>query len=235
MTPDPVARMRVAARRRFDEDGYAIVADVVPQRVCAALLDAISRSADRGAGSRTLLDLPEVMAVARDMLACDAVAALLPDDAVAVQCTLFVKDARSNWTVAPHQDLSVPLAERIDVQGWAGWSRKQGAWFAQPPESVLASMVAVRLQLDPAHVDGGALRVVRGSHRAGRLAMAAMPAADAACFDACVVERGGALAMRPLLVHASGRTATGVARRVLHFLFGPPRLPSGMRWATEVH
>jgi hypothetical protein len=50
-------------------------------------------------------------------------------------------------------------------------------------------------------------------------------------FD-CVVPRGGVLAMRPLLVHASKKAMPGVVRRVLHFLFGPPKLPHGLEWSV---
>jgi len=39
------------------------------------------------------------------------------------------------------------------------------------------------------------------------------------------------LLMRPLLLHASSKSSGSSRRRVLHFLFGPPVLPCGLRWA----
>jgi hypothetical protein len=36
--------------------------------------------------------------------------------------------------------------------------------------------------------------------------------------------------MRPLLLHASSRARLPVRRRILHFLFGPARLPHGLVW-----
>lgn len=44
------------------------------------------------------------------------------------------------------------------------------------------------------------------------------------------IEKGGALVMRPLLLHASSKATGTSLRRVLHFLFGPPLLPIGLQW-----
>lgn len=38
----------------------------------------------------------------------------------------------------------------------------------------------------------------------------------------CVVERGGVVVLRPLLIHSSAKGRTAGSRRVLHFLYGPP-------------
>ena len=38
--------------------------------------------------------------------------------------------------------------------------------------------------------------------------------------------------MRPLLLHASSKTAGTSRRRVLHFLFGPRELAFGLVWAS---
>jgi predicted protein tyrosine phosphatase len=43
-------------------------------------------------------------------------------------------------------------------------------------------------------------------------------------------DRGGALVMRPLILHASSKATSLSQRRVLHFVFGPPRLPLGLEW-----
>src|SRR5581483_5304455 len=42
--------------------------------------------------------------------------------------------------------------------------------------------------------------------------------------------RGGAMLMRPLLLHASSKVTVDSTRRVLHFVFGPEHLPVGLRW-----
>lgn len=218
-------------RERLDVDGYVIEPLVIPASVCEEAVDLVTRLSCESAGTRTLLDEPMIEDVSLKLRAHPGVAALLPTDAVIAQCTLFSKGVGANWSVAAHQDLSIPVARRIDAADCAGWSFKQGIWFVQPPEHVLEDLVAIRLQLDHESPDGGPLRVVPGSHRLGRTPAAGLAGRLRASdwFD-CVVPRGGVLAMKPLLVHSSQKATRGVARRVLHFLFGPPTLPYGLEW-----
>jgi len=225
----------VDVRSSFDANGYVVLGPIVPEIVCDLLLRATETSVQgRQAGSRRLLDMPEVADVARDLRNDPLLVDLLPPAAVAVQCTLFSKHAESNWSVAQHQDLSIPVAARVEASGWAGWSRKQETWFVQPPEAVLETLVVVRVQLDSADVAGGPLRVMSGSHRHGRLDSEALARMASAKMTPCVVERGGALVMKPLLVHASNKAASRSPRRVLHFLYGPAQLPADVRWANAI-
>jgi ectoine hydroxylase-related dioxygenase (phytanoyl-CoA dioxygenase family) len=90
-------------------------------------------------------------------------------NAVAAQCTLFSKSIATNWLVPLHQDLSIPVAERVDSGRCSGWSEKEGELFVQPPVQVLEQVLALRLHLDDCDERNGALRVVPGSHLLGRL------------------------------------------------------------------
>lgn len=224
------------ARRSLDAQGYVVLGPIVSEPVCDSLLRVVEASTQRRqAGSRRLLDEPEVAQIARILRDESVLADLLPPTAVAVQCTLFSKHMQSNWSVAPHQDLSIPVSARLEISGWTGWSRKQNAWFVQPPVTILETLIAVRLQLDPVDASSGPLRVMPGSHRHGRLALESLARMTSAQMTPCLVERGGTLVMKPLLVHASGKMAATSARRVLHFLYGPSQLPDGLRWADVIH
>jgi hypothetical protein len=86
----------------------------------------------------------------------------MPHDACAVQCTYFTKSPTHNWLLTLHQDLSIPVADRIDSEHCTGWSRKEGGLFVQPPSSLLENMLAVRIHLDDTNVETGALRIVPG-------------------------------------------------------------------------
>lgn len=160
---------------------------------------------------------------------------IIPEHHVAVQCTYFEKSKRQNWLVPIHQDLSIPVKERKEAPGFGGWSEKEGEVFAQAPVEVLSQLVAVRVHLDPCREDDGPLNVVPGSHALGILAPEAAVAAGAELgAKACVAGVGDALAMRPLLLHASSKASGGSLRRVLHFVFGPPELPHALRWQHAV-
>ncbi len=215
--------------RAFEDDGFAIVPSLLSD---ADLADADAALATRGnVGDRDLLHEPWCAALARRVQADARVTRLLPRAHVAVQCTAFEKSARRNWLVTLHQDVAIPVAARVDHAACGGWSSKQGTWYVQPPDDVLAQLVAVRVHVDDCGPDDGALNVVAGSHRGGRLDdAAAFALREARGVTACPVARGGAMVMRPLLLHASSKATGTSRRRVLHFLFGPAALPFGLRW-----
>jgi len=150
---------------------------------------------------------------------------------VCAQCTLFDKNPDRNWLVTLHQDLSIPVRQRIDSDACSGWSTKDGMLFVQPPVEVLESLVAIRVHLDASTSENGPLRIVPGSHRHGRLDDAGEARARAAAAEAEVlVGRGGVIAMSPLVLHASSKSRGPAPRRVLHFVFGPRKLPFGLEW-----
>jgi ectoine hydroxylase-related dioxygenase (phytanoyl-CoA dioxygenase family) len=79
-------------------------------------------------------------------------------------------------------------------------------------------MMTVRLHLDDCGADNGPLRVLPGTHRAGWLDTESIERAKAEVEEAvCLVKRGGAVVMRPLLLHASSRAAKPGSAR---FAFG---------------
>ncbi len=216
----------------FHDAGFVVVPDVLSAAACATLIDQLAPDA---AQSRTLLAQPWCARLARQLQAHPALAGVLAADAVAVQCTYFEKSRTQNWLVALHQDLSIPVRARVAHAELAGWSHKQGQWFVQPPPSLLADLVAVRLHLDPCMLEDGPLQAVPGSHRHGRLAPRQQHALAEAGRTPCLVDAGGVLLMRPLLLHASSKASGTSRRRVLHFLFGPPNLPAGLAWPAHTN
>lgn len=203
----------------------------------AAACEAIAtRLADfeGAAGSRDLLERDWCGQLSQQLATQLTAVGLLPLGHRAIQCNFFDKSADLNWLVALHQDLSVPVAERADAAGWSAWSVKQGQMFGQAPRALLEELVAVRLHLDACGVDDGPLRVVAGSHRSGVMSPeAARERRDIHGETSCTVERGGVLLMRPLLLHASSKSISGLHRRVLHFVYGPSEPGARLRWPQE--
>lgn len=184
-----------------------------------------------GVGTRRLIRMPWCAELAGRIVSDERISELLPLEAVPVQCTLFNKTIEANWLVPLHQDLSIPVAERVDSEVCSGWSEKEGELFVQPPLQVLEQVLAVRLHLDECDEHNGALRVVPGSHLLGRLdATKVQLERERRASVSINVKRGGAMLMRPLLLHASSKVSVDKSRRVLHFLFGPKALPEGLSW-----
>jgi hypothetical protein len=221
-------------RERFDEQGFALLPPFMSQLECDRLVQDVEALEQGSAGSRRLLAVPSIARAARVIRERVGLDGWLGGQSMAVQCNLFCKSPSANWLVAPHQDLSIPVRQRLDIAGWSGWSEKEGVLFVQPPRSMLESLVAVRLQLDHDAENTGPLEVVPGSHRWGRLSASEIRSRAREGKQRCVVSRGGAVAMRPLLIHSSSKATVPGNRRVLHFVFGPPNLPSGLQWAEAV-
>lgn len=219
---------------RFTADGALHLSSELPMDLLAALpVDAALD--DDSAGSRDLLSHPwcaELVAPIRRRLHA---AGVLANDAVAIQCTLFRKTATCNWKVPYHQDLSVPVVVRVEHPDLSGWSTKPDGVYVQAPELLLSEILAVRLHLDPCGESDGPLRIVPGSHRAGRLPSAMIADVPKSAVErTCVASRGDLWLMRPLLLHASSRAARPNGRRVLHFLFAPPDPGYGLQWRIAV-
>lgn len=228
---------------RIECDGYAVQEDVLSEAEIDQLIDAIERREDgiglqrhgRIFAVRNLLDVPEfrklaesepVSELARTVLGCDA--------AFPVRGILFDKIPEANWKVPWHQDVTIAVQEREEIEGFGPWSTKAGTLHVQPPAAVLERMISIRLHLDACDESNGALYVVPGSHRSGRIAEAEIPSIlGQSPSHVCTVDRGGALLMRPLLLHASSASQAPTHRRVIHLDFACEGLPFPLKWLSE--
>jgi ectoine hydroxylase-related dioxygenase (phytanoyl-CoA dioxygenase family) len=147
-----------------------------------------------------------------------------------VRAILFDKNAAANWLVPWHQDLSIAVRERRDVPGFGPWSTKAGVVHVQPPIDVLNRMLTIRLHLDDCPETNGPLKVVPGTHRTMLTPDELAAVATNGPNVACVVRAGGAVLMRPLLVHASSPASELRHRRVVHIEYAAVSLPGGLCW-----
>jgi ectoine hydroxylase-related dioxygenase (phytanoyl-CoA dioxygenase family) len=111
---------------------------------------------------------------------------------------------------------------------------KAGVLHVQPPAEVMSGILAIRLHLDESGLDNGPLRVIAGSHREGRLSAEEIARREKGNCVTCAVPKGGALLIRPLLLHASSACAIPKSRRVIHLEFATAELPHGLEWYERV-
>lgn len=225
----------------FTQAGFAIVPNVLDaarvDAVLAALAnvqttEAVKQRAGRAFGIRRLLDVVPTIRTLADSAALRAlVDPVLGRDAQVVRGIFFDKTPTANWKVPWHQDVAIAVREQRDVPGFSAWSIKAGVVHVQPPAEILASILTVRLHLDDTDETNGALRVLPGSHQHGLLSDDAVAQWKArAAAVTCCVPRGGALLMRPLLLHASSVATLPTHRRVLHLEYSAMNLPGGLVW-----
>lgn len=221
------------------DDGFLVLSNVLDQERCAHALQVI-----------TSLDVSHSAVMAnKDLFAIRGVCSILPellpivwtpslralvsrycgDHTFLTKSIYFDKPASSNWFVALHQDISISVKRRHEIDGFSGWPSKRGVIGVIPPPNFLQRTLTVRIHFDDTDGSNGALRVIPKSHlqgiRKGRT--------DVTEEVTCSVDAGGAMLMRPLLMHASSRSTTDKPRRVLHLEFNDLELPSPLHWAER--
>jgi hypothetical protein len=149
-----------------------------------------------------------------------------------VRAVLFDKTPDTNWAVAWHQDRTIVVRERLEVEGFGPWSRKDGLLHVAPPMQVLNGMATLRIHLDPCGADNSPLTVAMGSHRLGRV-----PAREVAARAgqhaqlACLAEAGDVWAYSTPILHTSARARIPSRRRVLQVDYAACDLPGELAWA----
>jgi hypothetical protein len=86
----------------------------------------------------------------------------LGPECLPVRATLFDKSADKNWSLGWHQDRTIAVKQRIDVNGFGPWSIKSGMVHVEPRFDSLARMVTLRVHLDTVPVTNALLLIAPG-------------------------------------------------------------------------
>jgi hypothetical protein len=194
------------------------------QRFSDAVLD--------GQSGIRVFDRPEVRAaLAPGGSIGRCAAAILGAAARPVRAILFDKTADNNWAVPWHQDRTIAVRERQEVDGFGPWSVKAGVVHVEPPFDIIENMITIRAHLDDCPDDNAPLLVVPGSHRLGRVAAGDTAAvAHAHGHAACRAMAGDLWIYATSIVHASERARNPRRRRVLQVDYADSELPGGLQW-----
>lgn len=220
--------------RALDERGFAVYPGALGEQereILGKLLPPDGHAArnllwERGRGG---------LIAALEFLGIDTLArGIAGSEAVAINATYFDKTAGANWKVPGHQDRMMPVEREEDGEpGWSGWCTKAGVVHAEPPVAVLERLVTVRLHLDDCPASNGALALVPGSHRRGKLDDAALSQLSSDAFVPCETRAGDLLVLRPLTVHRSAPATTPHHRRVLQVVYAAGDPGEKVRWRTS--
>ena len=223
-------------------NGFAVVNDVFTEQEIENMLSLISganssrptfrKSSGLFAIRQFLKEIPEVTAC----IFSDSFVTLIQDvfgpGYFVTKSIYFDKPEESNWFVAYHQDLTISVDKKIDIPGFGPWTVKQDQFAVQPPQEILAQNFTIRIHLDETTSENGALKVISNSHTKGVFRLEDKNW-DQEREVICEVKKGGIMIMRPLLLHASDRTANHKKRRVIHIEFSKHELPQGLQWSEK--
>jgi hypothetical protein len=231
--------MSSGLRHGVIDEGFTIIPDFFTSYQVTDLLTKLqdaSNSPDgrRRGGTRNLLSIPAIRELALSPPLRRLLDPILGSEWLPVRAILFDKIPSANWKVPWHQDLTIAVDRRLEIEGFGPWSAKAGVIHVQPPVAVLEKMIAVRIHLDKCDEANGPLRVIAGSHRYGRIPEKHIERYLAEEPVTCLVPSGGVLLMRPLLLHASSSSQSPGHRRVIHIEYAACKLPSGLLWHSEI-
>ncbi|MCB1088128.1 MAG: phytanoyl-CoA dioxygenase family protein [Verrucomicrobiae bacterium] len=197
-------------------------------------VEILRREADRvqaEAGSACVRHLASRSPVYAELSNSRPLRTWLPEEMGLVRGILFDKTPSENWPVRWHQDLTIAVRSRADVDGFGPWSIKEGVVHVQAPVTLLSRMITLRIHLDDTTAANGALMVIPGSHSMGKIDLDSTSAESLASPVCCECRPGDILAMSPLIVHASKRSENPDRRRVIHFEYADTSCPGeGLEW-----
>jgi ectoine hydroxylase-related dioxygenase (phytanoyl-CoA dioxygenase family) len=156
---------------------------------------------------------------------------ILGEEPQLARAIFFDKTPEKNWLVSWHQDKTVSVNKKQDIDDWGPWSLKDNTHHVQPSESVLNNMVTFRIHLDDSNSDNGCLKVIPNSHICGVLEQREINAL--VCKSEvieCEAKAGDMIIMRPLILHSSSKASNPSHRRVVHLEFSGYELPEGIFW-----
>ena len=218
----------------LEKDGFEILEKFVPIQIMDEIKQEVAyydapypkygiRSADKKFSTiATLMKSSLLLEKATDVLGTK------PE---VVRVIFFDKTAENNWLVPWHQDRTIALNKKIEVEGWGRWSLKDGVHHVQPSIDVLDKMVTFRVHLDDSDRENGCLKVIPNTHIRGLLSQDEIQNITSyESYEYCEVKAGDVVLMRPHILHSSSKCVTPKHRRIVHIEYSNYDLQEGMAW-----
>jgi len=224
-------------KQALDQNGFTILQNFYSEEEIESILECIepvdrssNNSAELYAIRQFLKIIPETKSLIFNERLQTSIREIFGEGFKNIKSIYFDKPEQSNWFVAYHQDLMIAADKKVEVTGYGPWTCKQGQFAVRPPLHILQNIFTIRIHLDDADYENGALKVIPASHRKGIIRTSAVKV-DKRNEKVCEVQRGGVMLMKPLLLHSSARAVNAKRRRVLHLEFSNEDLHGGLNWS----
>jgi hypothetical protein len=158
-------------------------------------------------------------------------ASVLGEAARPVRALLFDKTSSTNWGLPWHQDRTIVVTRRVEVEGFGPWTVKSGLLYVAPTFDLLAGMVRLRVHLDPVPETNVPLLIAPGSHRLGQIPEGELKSVVQQCGIAtCLADAGDVWLYSTPILHCSEAARDPAHRGVLQVDFAAGDLPGGLTW-----
>jgi hypothetical protein len=229
-------------KKNLSDNGFTIINEIYSDdellQISAAIdetdtsKETFRKSADLFAIRQFLKELPHLNQLIFNNKLRSLIQQLFGEDYFVVKSIYFDKPASSNWYVSWHQDLTISVDKKVDLENFGPWTVKQHQFAVQPPLNILQNIFTIRIHLDETDENNGALKIIPGSHKKDVFRPEKIDW-SIETEQYCKVAKGGVMIMKPLLLHSSGRTTNERKRRVIHIEFSNIELPATIKWAER--
>jgi ectoine hydroxylase-related dioxygenase (phytanoyl-CoA dioxygenase family) len=230
----------------IDIEGFTIINTVYTENEIEKLISLIENNTEKKADTATFRksqdlfairqfhkEIPETLPYIFNQNLKNIIASNFGEDYFITKSIYFDKPEKSNWFVAYHQDLTISVDKKVEIENFENWTIKQNQFAVQPPKEILENNFTIRIHLDNTTKDNGALKVINNSHSKGIFRVENLEI-EIEKETICEVEKGGIMIMKPLLFHASNKTTNNERRRVIHIEFSNKILPDGLEWSEKI-
>lgn len=237
--------MTITERHKIDltENGFTTVDNIYTNQEVEQILltidqadktsETFRKSNDLFAIRQFLKEVPEATKLVFNDNLKKVIKQLFGDNYFVVKSIYFDKPETSNWYVSYHQDLTISVDKKAELENFGPWTTKQNQFAVQPPIDILENIYTVRVHLDDTNENNGALRVIPKSHSKKIYRPETIDWTKEA-ETTCSVKKGGIMIMKPLILHSSSRTTNNKKRRVIHIEFSNRELPVELSWAERL-
>lgn len=231
-------------KNSIQENGFTVINNVFSEEEIKKIGEIIQnidtsketfrKSDDLFAIRQFLKEIPQVRELVFNENIKNIITEIFGEKYFVVKSIYFDKPEKSNWYVAYHQDLTISVDKKTDLQGFGPWTTKQNQFAVQPPIDILENIFTIRIHLDDTDEYNGALKVIPTSHAKGIYRPETIDW-SVETETICRVHKGGIMLMKPLLLHGSNRTTNGKKRRVIHIEFSDRQLPEELKWSENMN
>lgn len=229
------------SKDELTQNGFSVIHDIYNKEDITPIITCINeadeskntfrKSTELFAIRQFLREIPDVVPLIFNKKLRNVISKIFGKDYFVVKSIYFDKPGTSNWYVSYHQDLTISVDKKTNLNGFGPWTVKQNQFAVQPPLAILQNICTIRIHLDDTDADNGALQVIPASHHNIYRPETIHNMQEAVT---CAVPQGGIMIMKPLLMHSSGRTVNNKNRRVIHIEFSDAELPDPLQWSERM-
>ena len=131
----------------LEENGYSVLTDLYSDDEISEIITCIENAEQDGNSFMKTKDLfairqliknvPELSDLLFNKKLTELISDLSESEYFLTKAIYFDKPSESNWFVAYHQDLSISVGKKADLENYVNWTFKKGQYGVQPPIEIL--------------------------------------------------------------------------------------------------